>query len=143
MDISALEGKTLTDVKKSEDSLEFICEDGCKFLMYHSQSCCENVYIEDITSDWREILVGQKVLSAYESSNQDMGPKNDWDSSYTWTFYRIVTTGGAVVIRWYGTSNGYYSERVDFIQTNGPTYHICGPLFNQEIEIDGHTYRLR
>lgn len=32
------------------------------------------------------------------------------------TFYRIATAKGQVVIRFYGSSNGYYSESVSFAQ---------------------------
>lgn len=46
-----------------------------------------------------------KIPSDFNESEHD---------SYTWTFYKFRTKKGCVTIGWYGESNGYYSESVDF-----------------------------
>lgn len=110
-----LEGKTCTSVTVdgNKSQITFVTNDGT-YVMGHQQDCCESVYVEDINGDLNE-LVGTPIVSATESSNQD-NPKyiaeGYPDESHTWTFYRISTTKGTVVIRWYGSSNGYYSESV-------------------------------
>jgi hypothetical protein len=88
-----------------------------KWKMYHDQDCCESVELNDIIGDLKDI-VGSKILKAYESSNENPNtpPLNENEDSYTWTFYRISTIKGTVTFRWYGTSNGYYSESVYFTQ---------------------------
>jgi hypothetical protein len=81
--------------------------------MYHSQDCCESVSIEDVEGDICD-LIGSPIVLAEEAPSQDEQPGRDHGDSFTWTFYRLATEKGFVVIRWYGESNGYYSERVDF-----------------------------
>ena len=90
------------------------------FRMYHHQDCCESVYIEDVCGDLQD-LVRSTIVQAEEMSNY-AGPavspdSGSWDESITWTFYKFATAKGYVTIRWFGSSNGYYSESVDFEET--------------------------
>src|SRR6185312_1771333 len=116
---SELIGKTLTEVEGfSTDSGEiyFTCSDGKKYKMYHCRNCCESVYIESIDGDVND-LIGHPILLASEEENHENPPEleeEDRSDSFTWTFYKLSTIKGSVTIRWYGASNGYYSESVDF-----------------------------
>lgn len=117
--VSELLGKTLAKVEKvGDDELIFTLEGGTKYRMYHDQECCEGVNIEDIAGDLDD-LVGSPLTMAEETTSDanPEGATKDWqDDSFTWTFYRFATVKGYVTIRWYGESNGYYSERVDFVE---------------------------
>lgn len=109
----SLVGETISNIENSGDQVTLFTQDGKEFLMYHSQDCCESVSVEDIIGDLKD-LIGSPITMAEESSNSD-NPKSDgYSDSFTWTFYKLATIKGYVTIRWYGSSNGYYSERVDF-----------------------------
>lgn len=117
--IDDLIGKTITQIAGLESGCDFVtftCDDGEKFAMFHSQDCCESVSVDDVEGDIGD-LIGSPVVLAEESTsseNPDGVPGPEYQDSFTWTFYRIATAKGYVVIRWYGESNGYYSESVDF-----------------------------
>lgn len=115
-DISELVGETLTGVEQVGDSiLRFTLDGGDKYELRHNQDCCENVSIEDIAGDLKD-LIGSPITKAEESTshtNPD-GVTKGYQDSFTWTFYHFATVNGYVTVRWYGESNGYYSESVDF-----------------------------
>ncbi len=113
-----LVGKTLVSVKNNnDDEMIFTLDNGETYKLFHNQDCCESVSIEDIIGDLND-LVGSPILMAEEVTHSDENPEGtpskDYQDSFTWTFYKLATIKGYVTIRWYGESNGYYSERVDF-----------------------------
>jgi hypothetical protein len=118
--IAELIGKTLTkiDVDMERDKITFACDNGDKYTMYHERDCCESVIIDDVNGDIND-LIGSPILIAEELMS-DENPSNvgipEYQDSFTWTFYKLATIKGYVDIRWYGESNGYYSERVDFVK---------------------------
>jgi hypothetical protein len=107
----------LTEVRQpSHEELIFVTSDGQTYKMYHEQDCCEGVSIEDICGDLQD-LVGEPITEASEETSQTNpeGVKvSQYQESFTWTFYKLGTRKGSVTLRWYGESNGYYSESVDF-----------------------------
>jgi hypothetical protein len=77
------------------------------------------VEIDDICGDLND-LIGTPILFAECVGNPDYEPSEEEDErrsnhdSYTWTFYKFSTIKGSVTVRWCGSSNGYYSEEVNF-----------------------------
>lgn len=117
---SDLQGKTLKSVRQEdEDRIVFECEDGKSYLLIHDQDCCETVVVESITGELAD-LIGTPILMAEKATSEDDPPgyKHEYQpESQTWTFYKLRTIKGSVDIRWHGSSNGYYSESVSFLET--------------------------
>ena len=123
--IELLKGKVFTKVVNiNNDRIVFVVSDDEVYTMYHAQDCCENVSVDDINGDLND-LVGSEILVAEEVSNREFeeahanteeGKSQLEYGSLTWTFYKIATIKGYVDIRWYGESNGYYSESVNVRQ---------------------------
>jgi hypothetical protein len=110
--IGSMVGKVMVSAKAENDELTFTDGEGNRYIFAHEQGCCESVEIESIEGDLDDLIVFPILLA--EEVSSDLGPKSKYDDSYTWTFYKFATIRGTVVVRWYGTSNGYYGEDVDF-----------------------------
>lgn len=111
VDIHALIGETFTEISTDEYCVKFITDEGIKYLMAHEQTCCEDVNLQEIhgCTEW---LVGSPILKVEVKTNEE-NQLDKHDESFLWTFYELSTIQGSVTFRWYGTSNGYYSEEVD------------------------------
>ena len=122
-EISELIGKTFVDVKNLDDTeLSFIADNGDSWVFFHSQDCSESVTIEDVCGDLAD-LVGTPIVMAEEVSHINENPDGveipEYQDNFTWTFYKFGTIKGFVTVRWYGESNGYYSESVDIRKVEG------------------------
>lgn len=130
--IGDLVGMTMDHVtgKVGDERMTFAAVGGRTFAFWHEQDCCESCSIEDIAGDLSD-LCGSPILMAEEVSSLDgfdglaeaterfgyawgSETKKTPPDSYTWTFYKFATVKGYVTVRWFGSSNGYYSESVTF-----------------------------
>ena len=104
-DTSFLIGEICVYATNNDDVVTMIFANGAIAFMHHHQNCCESVFIEDINGDLRTLI--NTPLNVFDERQQD---DPNADESATWTFYTLRTIKGSVDIRWYGSSNGYYSE---------------------------------
>jgi len=119
VNFSELTGKTLKSIEKTSDTMDFKTVDGEHYRLYHSQGCCESVSIEDVCGDLDDLIESPLLLAEESTSGENPeGVTKDYQDSFTWTFYKLATIKGSVTIRWYGSSNGYYSESVDFLKVS-------------------------
>jgi len=110
-EFNELLGRTLYRAEADDETLTLYLSNTNYVRFLHHQDCCESVYIEDICGDLQD-LVGAPLVEAEEVSNYEAEPLSEHEESHTWTFYRFRTRKGSVTVRWYGSSNGYYSESV-------------------------------
>lgn len=117
-DLSTLIGKTMRAVTQhGTESISFEAETGERWEMYYQPDGGASCSIEDVVGDLQS-LVGAPIVVAEVVTNSDnpkpAKPAEYTDESFTWTFYKFATIKGYVTIRWYGSSNGYYSETASF-----------------------------
>lgn len=95
-----------------DEEIRFHTSCGRTFRMYHQQDCCEDVAIEEIIGDLRDLLNTTMVSATVEEGECNSNEYGDEQ----WTFYTLRTHKGTVTLRWHGSSNGYYSTSVDFVE---------------------------
>ncbi len=109
-EFSALKGEVVVGFEQVDEEYILIeTLDDWLYILYHQQDCCESVTVEDIVGDPKDFF-GQEILLAEERTEEGEG------ESSTWTFYTMRCVKGSLDIRWYGISNGYYSESVSCVK---------------------------
>lgn len=113
--------KTIKGLEKLSEEVRILTEDGNEYLFYHQQDCCESVSLADFELS-AKILEGATIISAEVVTNSSNESEEVYESSdsWTWSFYKIETDKGGLWMRWFGESNGYYSEEVTFVWVNKP-----------------------
>ena len=109
-----LTNKKIVDVRgltRGSDYISILFSDGDAIKFYHSQDCCESVEVDDVYGCEDDLI--DAILYDIELVQSNDRRKDKYDESYTWSFYKFRTSKGYVDVRWYGCSNGYYSEAVD------------------------------
>jgi hypothetical protein len=117
-EIGKMVGLTVESIDVSDEEMTFVFTNGTRVKFHHWQSCCETVYIESIVGDVND-LIGNMLTVAEEVSNCDnlTNERTETDELFgdveQWTFYKFDSNKGGITVRWYGSSNGYYSIGVD------------------------------
>ena len=108
-----IEGKvieSITGLVQDSEVVRITFSDSSYIEQYHHQDCCESVSVEQVDGDI-ERHIGGTIYSLDEKI------VNDGVAGYescTATFYTLKTSKGFLDWRWFGESNGYYSESVDW-----------------------------
>lgn len=113
-EIDVLVGEVLThiDTDKNNNEIMLTTQSGKIILIYHDQDCCESVSIEDTKGNWHD-LIGKVIVEASKDEIYKGDPPPEFPDSWTWTTLKFRVDGATVISRWFGESNGYYSESVD------------------------------
>jgi hypothetical protein len=107
--IADLVGKTVRAIIIQKTVIQFVCEGGATYKMYHKQESDESV--EVIPDSGQANLIGVPIKEAHEKIERDR-KNND-----TTTYYTFLTVKGEWGVKWRILFDGYGSDSVEFIRT--------------------------
>lgn len=121
-------GLTIKNIVVIDDIIvHLVLENGHIISLYHDQDCCEEVFIADGLDELLK-LKGERLIdiSTVTEDVSDEDKKCRKSESATWTFMNVYTDKDTAQLRWYGSSNGYYSEDATFADTTRDFRNFVG-----------------
>lgn len=107
--INKILGATITEVSVNSDDKVLICTENGNILFFHSQDCCESVYLTSFEPDLKELVTDSIKEVIFHLEHDE-----DGYTSETTTYITILTNSNKTFkMVWVGSSNGYYSEDVN------------------------------
>jgi hypothetical protein len=114
IELSDFKYRKFSEVRIVEDAVYFVDKKGWVYKLEHSQECCETVELIDVIGDIEDLQDSEILMCGVETSSIEKAPDGQiQDDASQWTFYKFGTKKGYVTLRWWGSSNGYYSVDVN------------------------------
>ena len=110
-DLVGLTIKSVSGCHKGSDTFTIEFENGYS-IVFHYPYTYSNVEIDDVNGDVQG-MVGNELLGIECVTNVPVDPETAVEYKQ-WTFYKFKTIDGYVDVKWYGSSNGYYSVSVNW-----------------------------
>jgi hypothetical protein len=111
LDFETLVGKTINKIEVEDDRVNLFTDCG-RYTMISFEQWCGNdveVYLDNDEEDNLDVILNSPILLAEESEGSVDG--------YDYTFYKLSTAIDSITLRFYGRSNGYYSESVELYKS--------------------------
>lgn len=109
-----LKNKKFSSVTSNSDGL-YLKNDTESYAIMHKQDCCEHVELIDIVGDIKDLENSQIYIAecVTNDASGERDPNGYKTESATWSFIKLATFKGYVDLRFFGQSNGYYSETAE------------------------------
>ena len=115
VDFHSLIGQTITELSTGDDT--HITTNTGKYIIFHSQDCCERVGLEKVIGNIDDVLNSPITLAEEDSQDPDWYTEKFWES-HTWSAFYLETEKGRVELWFLGQSNGYYGESMTFAKAD-------------------------
>lgn len=111
--LSQMIGQTpveITGLKEGSESVTIRTKEGNELILRYEPDCSASCTICQVDGDADDLLRAPLLMCEEVTEGLPEEAREEYEDSFTWTFVKLATVKGYVTLRWYGSSNGYYSE---------------------------------